>query len=119
MINALRTALSTLGHLAPLGSPENTGQRYRIEFERDAAMRSDVIVVSSRFDHNGARPEVYALERFHDIVNEDADAQDAMVLAAAMRLLVAVAGTTRAGQGGRRQVDRAAHRCPRGAGHRQ
>ena len=94
MINALRTALSTLGHLAPLGSPENTGQRYRIEFERDAAMRSDVIVVSSRFDHNGQRPEVYAKEEVPDIISEDSDQHEAMVLAAAMRLLVAVAGTT-------------------------
>ena len=94
MLNALRTALSTLGRLAPLGSPENTGQRYRIELERDAASRSDVIVVSSRFDHNGQRPEVYAKEEVPDILSEDSDQHDAMVLAAAMRLLVAVAGTT-------------------------
>ena len=94
VLNALRTALSTLGRLAPLGSPENTGQRYRIELERDAAYRTDVIVVSSRFDHNGQRPEVYAKEEVPDILSEDSDQHEAMVLAAAMRLLVAVAGTT-------------------------
>lgn len=93
MINRLSTALSTLGRLLPLGTPENTGQRYRLEVERNAALRTDVVVVSSRFDHSGTRPEVYAKEEVPDIISEDSDERDAMVLAAAMRLLVAVAGT--------------------------